>query len=117
MLRNGIKTNTVGKVTERQAGSVLTNFASLSKKLQCEPREGLSLATAKGFTLEFSGQIFRMYESLMNSVHHNLVTIDKSDETGISVLQTKYTRILGFFFLCLNVNYSRLQVRNIRVSN
>jgi len=54
-------------------------FTSLSKKFHWEPCDGLSLATAEDYS-GISGQIFGIYESVMNALRHNLARLHKSDE-------------------------------------
>jgi hypothetical protein len=49
------------------------------------------------------GTIFGMYRPVMRTIHHNPTRLNKSDETGIAVLQNERTRILVtiFFVHCI----------------
>ena len=62
-VRNGIKQ--YWKVKERLEGEVPEKmFTSLSKKFHCEPHEGLSLATVKGFILELVAKFLEFTNQL-----------------------------------------------------
>jgi len=86
-VRNGIKQ--YWKVKERLEGEVPEKmFTSLSKKFQCEPHEGLSLATVKGFILELVAKFLEFTNQLWT-----LFTIILQDFTKAMRLASLYYKL------------------------
>ena len=64
-------------------------------KFHLEPREDLSLSRERGFTPESVAQFFGIYEPAMDTIQHNPARLYNCDETGITIVKHKHTKILG----------------------
>ena len=93
-VRNGIK-NQFCKRNEKAGRKWLKNFLRRHPQISLRTPEGLSLSRARGFTPESVAQFFEIYEPAMDTIQHNPARLYNCDETGITIVQHKHTKILG----------------------
>ena len=94
-VRNGIK-NQFYKRSEKVGRKWLKNFLRRHPQISVRTPEGLSLSRAKGFTPESVAQFLEIYVPAMDTIQHNPVRLYNYDETGITIVKHKHTKILGF---------------------
>ena len=55
---------------------------------------------ARGLNLESAAQFFLIYDPAMDTIQHNPARLYNCDETGITIVQHKHTKILGLKEKC-----------------
>ena len=93
-VRKGIK-NQFCKRNEKAGRKWLKNFLRRHPQVSVRTPEGLSLSRARGFTTESVAQFFEIYEPAMNSIQNNSTRLYNCDESSITIVQHKHTKILG----------------------
>jgi len=91
-VRNGIK-NQFCKRNEKAGRKWLKNFLRRQSQISIRNPEGLSLSRARGFTPESAALFFEIHEPAMDTIQHNPARLYNCDETGITILQHKHTKI------------------------
>jgi hypothetical protein len=71
----------------------LKNFLRRRPQISVRTPEGLSLSRARGFTPESVAQFFFIYEPAMDTIQHNRARLYNCDQTGITIVQHKFTKI------------------------
>lgn len=80
----------------RQAGKKwLKNFMKRQKQLSVRTPQGLSYVRAKGFTEDAVNKFFDIYEPVLEKINHSPSRVYNCDETGITVVQHKHTKVVG----------------------
>lgn len=80
----------------KQAGKKwLKNFMIRQKQLSVRTPQGLSYVRAKGFTQEAVSEFFGIYEPVLEKIKHSPSRVYNCDETGITVVQHKHTKVIG----------------------
>jgi hypothetical protein len=74
---------------------VVEKFLRRHPEISVRTPESLSLSRARGFTPKSVSLFFLIYEPAMDNVQHNPAKLHNSDETGITIVQHKHTKILG----------------------
>ena len=82
------------KRNEKAGRKWLKNFLSRHPQISVRIPEGFSLSRARGFTPESVAQFFLIYKPAMDTIQHNPARLYNCDETGITILQHKRTKIL-----------------------
>jgi len=72
---------------------VVEKFPTSSSTNFIRNPEGLPLSRARGFTPESTAQLFEIYEPAMDTIQHNPARLYNCDETGITIVQHKHTKI------------------------
>ena len=93
-VRNGIK-NKFCKRNEKAGRKWLKNFLRRHTQISVRTSEGVSLSRARGFTPESVAQFFETYEPAVDTIQHKPARLYNCDETGITIVQHKHTKILG----------------------
>ena len=92
--RNGLK-HSFSKTKEKAGKKWLRNFLRRNPQLSVRTPEGLSFARAKNFTPERVAEFFDIFEPAMDVINHNPSRLYNCDETGVTVVQHKQTKILA----------------------
>lgn len=93
-LKNGIKTP-FSKEKESAGRKWLKNFLRRNPQLSIRTPQGLSLSRAKSFTPEAVARFFDLFEPAMEIIKHSPNRLYNCDETGVTVVQHKHTKIIG----------------------
>lgn len=92
--KNGIA-HPFSKKSESAGRKWVKNFLRRNPQLAVRSPQGLSFARAKHFTLEAVAKFFDIYEPAMEKIKHQPHRIYNCDETGISIVQHKHTKVIG----------------------
>ncbi|KAI4455516.1 hypothetical protein MML48_9g00004454 [Holotrichia oblita] len=92
--RNNIQ-SPFNKTNEKAGQKWLKNFLRRHPRLSIRTPRGLSLARATAFTPEAVKKFFDIFEPAMEDIQHAAARLYNADETGITVVQHKHTKIVG----------------------
>jgi hypothetical protein len=93
-VRNGIANPPFSKDSEQIGKKWMRNFLKRNSQLAVPTRDGFSFARAKGFTPKAVSRFFYISETVMDKIHHSPSRLYKCDETGITVVPHKHTKVV-----------------------
>ena len=93
-VRNEIK-NWFCKRNEKAGMKWLKNFLRRHPQISVRTPEGFFTLKSEGFHSWISSLVFFIYEPAMDTIEHNPARLYKCDETGITIVQHKRTKILA----------------------
>jgi hypothetical protein len=80
---------------EKSGTKWLKNFLLRHTEISVRTPEGLSLSRARGFTPESVAQFLQIHKPAMGTIEHKPARIYNCDETGVTIVLHKHTKILG----------------------
>ncbi|XP_069670121.1 jerky protein homolog-like [Periplaneta americana] len=87
--------NPFSKGMEQAGKKWLKNFLRRNPQLSVRTPQGQSFARVKGFTPDAVGKFFDVFEPAMNTINYNPSRLFNCDETGITVVQHKHTKVVS----------------------
>ncbi|KAJ8968235.1 hypothetical protein NQ317_011351 [Molorchus minor] len=93
-IRNNLK-NPFSKEKEQAGKKWLKNFMKRHRELSVRTPQGISYVRAKGFTQEAVTKFFGIYEPILEKIKHSPSRLYNCDETGITIVQHKHTKVVG----------------------